>query len=137
MNDIALTARLAKVLGDEAYSGRQLARRQPCGCIICYCEDDDGCTGCGAKHCGTHALGKIPNPVIERFNLLPLADLIDLAMKRWIAAGGTIQVGPATRTGMANVEFHRESGTLAAIAWADTWQAAFVEAAEQAFGEGT
>src|SRR3990167_4780706 len=30
-----------------------LARNQPCGCIICSCEDEVQCHGCGAKNCGT------------------------------------------------------------------------------------
>jgi hypothetical protein len=42
---------------------RELDRIQPCGCIVCECNDDERCHGCGAKHCGTHPVGKIPNPV--------------------------------------------------------------------------
>jgi len=33
----------------------QPARHQPCGCVICFCEGDGPCTGCGAKFCGTPA----------------------------------------------------------------------------------
>ena len=40
-----------------------LARYQKCGCIICNCEDEKQCQGCGAKHCNTHPLGEIPNPM--------------------------------------------------------------------------
>lgn len=40
-----------------------LARHQPCGCVVCTCDDEDRCHGCGAKHCGTHPVGQIPNPV--------------------------------------------------------------------------
>ena len=29
-----------------------LAKYQPCGCVICTCEDEKQCHGCGAKHCG-------------------------------------------------------------------------------------
>lgn len=29
-----------------------LAKHQPCGCVICTCEDEQQCQGCGAKHCG-------------------------------------------------------------------------------------
>jgi hypothetical protein len=47
--------------GEDA--GQQLARHQPCGCVICWCEDEEQCHGCGAKHCGTHPIGEIPNPV--------------------------------------------------------------------------
>jgi hypothetical protein len=49
---------------EEAWQNqpRELAKRQPCGCIICTCWDPVRCHGCGAKHCGTHALGEIPSP---------------------------------------------------------------------------
>ena len=40
-----------------------LAKNQPCGCVVCYCENGEKCLGCGAKNCGTHPVGKIPNPV--------------------------------------------------------------------------
>jgi hypothetical protein len=45
---------------------RALARNQPCGCVVCTCENEDEpdrCLGCGAKHCGTHPVGAIPSPV--------------------------------------------------------------------------
>lgn len=42
---------------------RMLAKTQPCGCVVCTCEDDEKCHGCGAKHCGTHPIGEIPDPV--------------------------------------------------------------------------
>jgi len=32
---------------------RELARKQPCGCQVCYCEDEAQCHGCGAKRCHT------------------------------------------------------------------------------------
>lgn len=44
---------------------RMLAKFQPCGCVICDCEADHRCHGCGAKNCGTHKVGEIPNPVYE------------------------------------------------------------------------
>ena len=40
-----------------------LAKNQSCGCIVCTCGDEERCHGCGAKHCGTHPVGLIPNPV--------------------------------------------------------------------------
>lgn len=40
----------------------ELARHQPCGCIVCYCEHETQCQGCGAKHCGTHPVGQFPAP---------------------------------------------------------------------------
>lgn len=48
----------------------RLAKHQPCGCIICTCESDEQCSGCGAKSCGNHPVGEVPNPVYE-----PRADL--------------------------------------------------------------
>jgi len=42
-----------------------LAKFQKCGCIVCTCEDDEQCQGCGAKHCGTHEVCAIPDPVFE------------------------------------------------------------------------
>ena len=42
---------------------RELARHQPCGCIVCACENEDQCQGCGAKTCDEHLSGVIPNPV--------------------------------------------------------------------------
>jgi hypothetical protein len=39
-----------------------LAKNQDCGCVICTCENDVRCMGCGAKHCGTHPVGQIPRP---------------------------------------------------------------------------
>ena len=34
----------------RAEVGKVLAKHQPCGCIICTCEDEIQCQGCGAKH---------------------------------------------------------------------------------------
>jgi len=42
---------------------RALAKHQPCGCVICSCENDVQCGGCGAKHCGQHPVGQFVNPV--------------------------------------------------------------------------
>lgn len=42
-----------------------LARNQPCGCVTCICADLEKCHGCGAKNCGTHEAGVIPNPVYK------------------------------------------------------------------------
>ena len=35
-------------------SGKIPRREQPCGCILCVCEDDEQCQGCGAKLCINH-----------------------------------------------------------------------------------
>lgn len=44
----------------------ELCRTQPCGCVICFCENETQCMGCGAKHCGTHPVGQLPNPVYQQ-----------------------------------------------------------------------
>lgn len=31
---------------------RMLAKNQPCGCVVCTCEDEVRCHGCGAHKCG-------------------------------------------------------------------------------------
>lgn len=51
----------------EQIRGQQkvLARNQPCGCVICVCEDDEQCQGCGARSCGNHPVDEMPNPVYE------------------------------------------------------------------------
>lgn len=35
----------------------ELAKYQPCGCVICTCEHETQCQGCGAKYCVTHRKG--------------------------------------------------------------------------------
>lgn len=30
----------------------EFLKNQPCGCVLCTCEDERQCQGCGAKHCG-------------------------------------------------------------------------------------
>lgn len=30
------------------------ARERPCGCVLCICEDEERCHGCGATTCKTH-----------------------------------------------------------------------------------
>jgi hypothetical protein len=34
---------------------RAEGRVRPCGCVVCVCNDDNKCRGCGAKSCATHA----------------------------------------------------------------------------------
>ncbi len=57
-------------------NGRMLLRRQPCGCVVCSCNDDERCHGCGGKMCGRpdcvfkepghpHAEYRAPNPYVE------------------------------------------------------------------------
>lgn len=56
-----------------------LARHQPCGCVVCVCDDDVQCQGCGAKNCGSHEPGKLPNSVYNRPRVFcaSLADWLD------------------------------------------------------------
>jgi hypothetical protein len=44
---------------------RKLAKHQPCGCVICTCEDEERCHGCGAKNCGNHPVGQFAAPAYE------------------------------------------------------------------------
>lgn len=44
---------------------KSYARNQKCGCIVCICEDEVQCQGCGATHCGTHPLGQIPDAIYD------------------------------------------------------------------------
>ena len=43
----------AKVLGISAPPTRTLAKHQPCGCVVCTCEDEIQCQGCGSRKCNT------------------------------------------------------------------------------------
>lgn len=44
----------------------ELAKYQPCGCVICTCEHETQCQGCGGHHCGTHHVGQFSNPVYQQ-----------------------------------------------------------------------
>ena len=43
-----------------------LARYQPCGCVVCTCEHETQCQGCGAHHCGTHPVGQFSEPAYQQ-----------------------------------------------------------------------
>jgi hypothetical protein len=48
-------ARCGDVLAcPECDAPKELKRFSDCGCVICICEDDEKCHGCGAKLCGAH-----------------------------------------------------------------------------------
>jgi hypothetical protein len=64
--DVTWTTRAPGTGQQPAQPSRLMAKHQPCGCIVCTCEDDLRCHGCGAKHCGTHPVGQIPNAVYEQ-----------------------------------------------------------------------
>jgi cell division protein FtsB len=53
---------------------RELARHQLCGCVVCICEDAEQCQGCGARNCGTHPPGQMPNPVYKDSEVCPCSD---------------------------------------------------------------
>lgn len=61
---VAFAAILGVTAEQPAVNG-ELARHQPCGCVVCICEHETQCLGCGAKHCGTHSVGQIPQPVFN------------------------------------------------------------------------
>lgn len=60
-----------------------LARYQPCGCQVCVCENEDQCQGCGAKNCGSHPVGEIPNPVFEALAVLSARVPVAVKPLRW------------------------------------------------------
>ena len=66
----------------ENNSDKLLSRNQPCGCVVCLCEDEVQCHGCGAKNCGTHSGGQMPNPVYDE----PKATCEKAAARSTIAA---------------------------------------------------
>lgn len=63
-----------------------LAKYQPCGCVICTCEHETQCQGCGAKHCGTHPIGQLykqPAPDVD--GLVDALEEIAKWTERWTA----------------------------------------------------
>ena len=69
-----------------------LAKHQPCGCVICTCEDEQQCQGCGAKHCGNRAdhppyVAQQPaHPSMEAIGdwvLVPRTPTLDMANAAW------------------------------------------------------
>ena len=51
---VRLTAENAELREKLAsLTGRVRARTQPCGCVVCHCDSESRCSGCGAKNCGT------------------------------------------------------------------------------------
>ena len=55
-----------------------LAKYQPCGCVVCTCEHETQCQGCGAHHCGTHPVGQFYGPVYQQ----PAQDVAALIRSR-------------------------------------------------------
>ncbi len=73
-----------------------LAKHQPCGCVICTCEHETQCQGCGAKNCGNHAVGDIPNPVFEAQQPAqePVARVAEVHMSRYTLEWMNGQIQP-------------------------------------------
>lgn len=66
----ALTKEVRRLREFTEWQEPHMAREQPCGCVICICNDQVKCHGCGAKNCGSHSDGIIPSPVYEHHPLL-------------------------------------------------------------------
>lgn len=67
MNQIKQALKEAREEGArEAFSLPALEKYQPCGCIICTCDDPQKCWGCGAKNCYGHPIGQFKNPVYKK-----------------------------------------------------------------------
>lgn len=62
---LGATVAVAGMAIAEAIKPRRLARKQPCGCVVCHCDEVARCNGCGAQDCGAHEPGEIPDPVYE------------------------------------------------------------------------
>ena len=76
MSDSKRLAEMVEKCGGEGYAERTLAREQPCGCLVCICEDEEHCHGCGARFCGNHFshVDRIPNPKWIEDTPKPLAE---------------------------------------------------------------
>ena len=87
MSDSKHLAEMVEKCGGEGYAERTLAREQPCGCLVCICEDEEHCHGCGARFCGNHFshVDRIPNPKWIEDTPKPISD--NLAwLKAWMLA---------------------------------------------------
>jgi len=89
----AILAKCRAILEDN--SDKLLSRNQPCGCVVCICEDEVQCHGCGAKNCGTHSVGQLPNPVYDE----PKATCEKAAARSTIAAAQDILDYPDLHSG--------------------------------------
>ena len=76
MSDSKRLAGMVEKCGGDGYAERTLAREQPCGCLVCICEDEEHCHGCGARFCGNHFshVDRIPNPKWIEDTPKPLAE---------------------------------------------------------------
>ena len=74
-----LAARAERDEARASLSTPTLAKRQPCGCVVCTCGDVERCGGCGARMCDRHrddrpSLANDPATVWEAHPLLARAE---------------------------------------------------------------
>src|SRR5690606_3602352 len=60
----AITAAVEYALAQQP-AAPTIAKHQPCGRVICTCEDEQQCQGCGAKHYGRQALSRLTDPQLH------------------------------------------------------------------------
>ena len=101
---------------------RALAKHQSCGCVVCTCEDEVQCQGCGAKHCGTHPVGQIPQPVFNG----PATDVTDELAKQAaeVVADIAFTAGHLFAQGVITISDSRELMSDV-TEWAYAFEAAF------------
>lgn len=59
------TKKIVSLIKDRYVEKRRLKKYQPCGCVLCTCEDELRCHGCGAVSCGKHKVGDNKHFVFE------------------------------------------------------------------------
>ena len=79
-----LAARAERDEARASLSTPTLAKRQPCGCVVCTCGDVERCGGCGARMCDRHrddrpSLANDPATVWEAHPLLARAESAEKA----------------------------------------------------------
>ncbi len=69
----------------EQVQGIRPKRVQPCGCVLCFCEDDVRCSGCGAENCGN------PECEVAKGNLIyeqhPYIEALHAALRKYVELG--------------------------------------------------
>ena len=99
-----------------------LAKHQSCGCVVCTCEDEVQCQGCGARNCGTHPVGQIPQPVFTG----PATDVTDDLAKQAaeVVADIAFTAGHLFAQGIITISDSRELMSDV-TEWAFAFEAAF------------
>ncbi len=65
---------------------KKLARKQPCGCVVCTCQDATQCHGCRATRCGTpQCVFNVGNEYLQLFDPPPPTELeqMQAELKQW------------------------------------------------------